>query len=404
MLTTAKTTPATATLILVTGLSTLSLNMFIPSLAKIAGSFGADYSLTAVSISGYLGMTAVLQIIIGPLSDRFGRRPVMLAGLMIFILASAGCLLATDIWAFLAFRMVQASVICGAALSPAIVRDMLPTRQAASLLGYISMAMAVAPMLGPMFGGLLDELFGWRASFVAFVVVGMLVFGLCWIDLGETNQHRSDTFADQFASYPELLSSRRFWGYSLCMAFSTGAFYAFLAGVPLVAKTLFAMSTGTLGVYIGSITGGYFVGSFLSGRYAKRYHLTSLLIAGRIIACAGLTAGLMTFLAGHVHELYLFGATIFVGLGNGLTMPSSSVGAMSVRPRLAGSAAGLSGALTVAGGAIITFLTGAMLSEQNGVYVLFGMMLLCSALGLMAALAVRRLDRLETTYRNPEGQ
>lgn len=404
MLTTARTTPTTATLILVTGLSTLSLNMFIPSLAKIAGSFGADYSLAAVSISGYLGMTAILQIIIGPLSDRFGRRPVMLAGLMIFILASVGCLLATDIWTFLAFRMVQASVICGAALSPAIVRDMLPARQAASLLGYISMAMAVAPMLGPMFGGLLDELFGWRASFVTFVVVGMLVFGLCWIDLGETNQHRSDTFADQFASYPELLSSKRFWGYSLCMAFSTGAFYAFLAGVPLVAKTLFAMSTGTLGVYIGSITGGYFVGSFLSGRYAKRYHLTSLMIAGRIIACAGLTAGLMIFLAGHVHELFLFGATIFVGLGNGLTMPSSSVGAMSVRPRLAGSAAGLSGALTVAGGAVITFLTGAMLSEQNGVYVLLAMMLLCSALGLMAALAVRRLDQLDTQDRIPEGQ
>ncbi|MEO9874165.1 MAG: multidrug effflux MFS transporter [Anderseniella sp.] len=392
MLTTAKSAPGIATLILVTGLSTLSLNMFIPSLSKIAVTFSADYGLTSVSIAGYLGMTAILQIVIGPLSDRFGRRPVMLTGLLVFILASVGCLLATDIWTFLAFRMLQASVICGAALSPAIVRDMVPARQAASLLGYISMAMAVAPMLGPMFGGALDELFGWRASFVAFVGIGMLVFGLCWIDLGETNHHRSDTFADQFTTYPELLSSKRFWGYSLCMAFSTGAFYAFLAGVPLVAKSLFAMSTGTLGIYIGSITGGFFVGSFLSGRYAKRYHLTSLMIAGRVAACAGLSAGLVIFLAGYVHELFLFGATIFVGIGNGLTMPSSSVGAMSVRPRLAGSAAGLSGALTVAGGAIITFATTAVLNEQNGVYVLFAMMLLCSALGLLAALAVRWLD------------
>ena len=391
----ARTAPGTATLILVTGLSTLSLNMFIPSLSEIAEALRADYSLAAVSIAGYLGMTGVLQIIIGPLSDRFGRRPIMLAGLAIFILASVGCLLATDIWTFLVFRMVQASVICGSALSPAIVRDMLSARQAASLLGYISMAMAVAPMLGPMAGGLLDELFGWRASFVAFITIGMLVFGLCWIDLGETNTRRSDTFAAQLAAYPELLSSRRFWGYSLCMAFSTGAFYAFLAGVPLVAKALFAMSTGTLGIYIGSITGGFFIGSFLSGHYAKRHHLTSLMIAGRITACAGLTAGLVIFLAGYVHELLLFGATIFVGLGNGLTMPSSSVGAMSVRPRLAGSAAGLSGALTVAGGAIITFATGAMLTEQNGVYVLFGMMLACSALGLIAALAIRRLDHLE---------
>ena len=130
MLTTAKSAPGIATLILVTGLSTLSLNMFIPSLSKIAVTFSADYGLTSVSIAGYLGMTAILQIIIGPLSDRFGRRPVLLAGLLIFILASIGCLLATDIWTFLAFRMVQASVICGAALSPAIVRDMVPARQA----------------------------------------------------------------------------------------------------------------------------------------------------------------------------------------------------------------------------------------------------------------------------------
>jgi len=295
--------------------------------------------------------------------------------------------------------MVQASVICGAALSPAIVRDMVPARQAASLLGYISMAMAVAPMLGPMFGGVLDEMFGWRASFVAFVTIRTLIFGLCWIDLGETNHHPSDTFADQFATYPELLSSRRFWGYSLCMTFSTGAFYAFLGGVPLVAKALFAMSTGTLGIYIGSITGGFLVGSFLSGRYAKRYHLTTLMIAGRISACAGLSAGLAIFLAGYVHELFLFGATIFVGIGNGLTMPSTSVGAMSVRPRLAGSAAGLSGALTVAGGAIITFLTGVIINEQNGVYVLLAMMLACSVLGLLAALAVRRLDQRDVVNR-----
>ena len=376
--------------------------MFIPSLSKIADTFSADYGLTSTSIAGYLAMTAILQIIIGPLSDRFGRRPVLLAGLAIFTSASLGCLLATDIWTFLAFRMVQAAVICGAALSPAIVRDMMPAQKAASLLGYISMAMAVAPMLGPMFGGLLDELFGWRASFVAFIVIGTLVFALCWIDLGETNQQRSDTFAEQFTTYPELLSSKRFWGYSACMAFSTGAFYAFLAGVPLVAEALFAMSTGTLGIYIGSITGGFFLGSFLSGRYAKTCHLTSLMIAGRLIACAGLSAGLVIFLAGYVHELLLFGATIFVGIGNGLTMPSSNVGAMSVRPKLAGSAAGLAGALTVAGGAIITFLTTALLNEQNGVYVLFGMMLLCSALGLLAALAVRELDQRDTETRVPD--
>ena len=393
MLPAAQSPPGMFTLILVTGLSTVSLNMFIPSLPKISESLQADYGLVSLSIAGYLAMTGVLQIVMGPLSDRFGRRPVLLAGLLVFTVASAGCLLATDIWTFLAFRMLQASVICGAALSPAIVRDMVPARQAASLLGYISMAMAVAPMLGPMFGGFLDQMFGWRASFIAFIGLGAAIFCLCWIELGETNHHPTDTFARQFAAYPELLSSRRFWGYSLCIAFSTSAFYAFLAGAPLVAQTQFEMSTGTLGIYVGSITAGFFLGSYLAGRFAAHHSLTRLMLAGRLTACAGLTGGLVVFLAGYSDELLLFGATAFVGIGNGLTIPGSNVGAMSVRPRLSGSAAGLSGALTVACGAIVTFVTGAILTEQNGVYALLVMMLTCSTLGLIAALAVRRLEQ-----------
>ena len=385
--------PRMFTLVLLTGLSVLSLNMFLPSLSNMAESFQADYALVSLSIAGYMGMTAVLQLIMGPLSDRFGRRPVLLAGLAVFTLASLGCVLATDIWVFLAFRMLQGAIVSGAALSSAVIRDIVPARQAASLMGYVSMAMAIAPMLGPMFGGALDELFGWRASFMAFVGFGVVAFGLCWIDLGETSKNRSKTFAKQFQTYPKLFRSRWFWGYSLCMAFSTGAFYAFLAGAPLVTRTLFAMSPGTLGFYMGTITAGFFLGSFLSGRYAKRYPLTAMMISGRIVACAGLVVGLVLFQAGFVHAISLFGATIFVGLGNGLTMPSCSAGAISVRPELAGSASGLSGALTVAGGAVLDSITGTIISEANGVYVLLGVMLFASAMGLFAALYVLGIDR-----------
>ncbi len=399
MFSAAVTPPRIITLILLTGLSTLSLNMFLPSLSNIAETFQADYTVVSLSIAGYLGMTSVLQIILGPLSDRFGRRPVLLVTLVIFTLASLGCVWAANIWIFLAFRMLQAAIISGAALSPAVIRDMVSTQQAASLLGYVSMAMAIAPMLGPMFGGGLDELFGWRASFVAFTAIGIVVFGLCWVDLGETNDRPSETFTKQFQIYPELFKSRRFWGYSLCMAFSTGAFYAFLAGAPLVTKALFSMSAGTLGIYLGTITLGFFLGSFLSGRYASHYSLTTFMISGRIAACIGLSAGLGLFLAGYVHVISLFGATIFVGLGNGLTMPSSKAGAMSVKPELAGSASGLSGALTVAGGAVITSITGVILTEANGAYALLGMMLFCSAMGLAAALYVLWIDRREGTRR-----
>ncbi len=404
MIRAATSAPRLLTLVLLTALSVLSLNMFLPSLPNIARDLDADYSLVSLSIAGYLAATAILQLVMGPLSDRFGRRPVLLAGLMIFILASLVCALTTDIGIFLAFRILQGAIISGAALSRAVIRDMVPAREAASLMGYVGMAMAVAPMLGPLLGGVLDELFGWRASFFAFFAMGLAVLALCWVDLGETNKTPSETLMEQFRSYPELLRARRFWGYALCMAFSTGAFYCFIAGAPLLAATLFGMSPASLGFCLGTITAGFALGSYLSGRLARRYSLAVLMIAGRVVACAGLLAGLGLFLAGVVHAASLFGATVFVGIGNGLTIPSSNAGALSVRPQLAGSAAGLSGALTVAGGAVLTSVTGTILTEENGAYALLGMMLLSSAIALLAALHVFRLDPIEEPERLPPGK
>ena len=391
--------PRLSTLVLLTALSVLSLNMFLPSLSNIAEEFGADYALVNLSIAGYLGIMAVLQLIMGPLSDRYGRRPVLLAGTAVFALASLGCALAGNIWVFLAFRILQGAIVAGNALSRAVIRDMVPAQEAASLMAYVAMAMAVAPMLGPMFGGALDELFGWRASFVAFTGLGVLVLGLCWVDLGETNLAPSETFLKQFHDYPELLRSRRFWGYALCLMFSTGAFYAFLGGAPLVATREFGLSPATLGLCMGTITAGFMFGNFLSGRYAKRYPLTALMATGSALACTGLAVGLVLFLAGVSHVGTLFGATAFVGIGNGLIVPSSNAGAMSVQPRLAGSAAGLSGALMVGGGALLSTATGAVLSEVNGAHALLAMMLLTSVLGFLASLHTLRLERSPATPR-----
>ena len=150
----------------------------------------------------------------------------------------------------------------------------------------------------------------------------------------------SGTLKKQSRVYPELVRSRRFWGYALCIAFSTGGFYAFLGGAPLVASTLFDVPPALLGVYMGSITAGFVSGSFLSGRFAARYALTTMMIGGRIVACLGLILGLLVLAAGVLHELTLFGACVCVGIGNGITMPSSSSGALSVRPTLAGRASG----------------------------------------------------------------
>ena len=384
--------PHLATLILFSALAVLSLNMFLPSLANMATDFEADYAVVNLSIAGYLAVTAVLQLVVGPLSDRFGRRPVMLAALALFTLASLGCTLATDVWVFLGFRVLQGAVIAGWAVSLAVIRDTVPTQKAASLIGYVSMAMAVAPMLGPIVGGALDAFFGWRASFVTFTAFGAALLLLAWIDLGETNLNRAETFRQQLSSYPALLGSGRFWGFALCMAFSVSSFYAFLSGVPLVARGALDLPPEMLGLYMGSITGGFFLGSFLSGRFAKSVSLTTLILYGRFAACLGLLAGLGFVLAGIVSELTFFGATLCVGFGNGLTMPNGNAGAVSVKPELAGSAAGLAGALMVGTGALMTSITGLLVTEDNAPLTLLSVMLVSSALGLVAVLWVRFLE------------
>ncbi|MBU2942213.1 multidrug effflux MFS transporter [Shimia thalassica] len=395
MLKAAQTPPRLSTLIVLTAVSILTLNMFLPSLNHMAVEFGVDYALVNLSVAGYLAVTAVLQLIMGPLSDRFGRRPVLLIGFAIFILASVGCFLATDIWVFLGFRLLQAAVIAGAALSRAVVRDMVPAQEAAAMLGHIGMVMALAPMLGPSFGGLLDQMFGWRASFAVFAGLGIAMFALVWTDLGETNKNPSATFTAQFRSYPELVRSRRFWGYALCLAFSVGAFYSFLGGAALVSAIEFDLTTAQVGIGMGSITGGFAFGNFLSGRLARKYSLAMMMIFGRLVACGGLAVGLVLVLSDVISVWSYFGSVVFVGIGNGLTLPAASAGAMSVRPELAGSASGLSGALMVAGGAVLTSVTGTVLTPDNGAWLLLAIMFGSAGAGLITAVYVHRIDLRE---------
>ena len=186
--------PRLITLILLNGLAISSLNLFLPSLPGISVEFETSYALVNLSIAGYAAMTAVLQLVVGPMSDRFGRRPVILSSLLVFSLASLGCLLATDIASFLFFRMMQAAIISAHTVSYAVIRDSAQERKAASLMGYVAMAWAIAPMLAPVLGGTLDELFGWRASFWAFLLFGTAIFGLCLFDLHETNIHPSKLY------------------------------------------------------------------------------------------------------------------------------------------------------------------------------------------------------------------
>ncbi len=389
------TPPTLLTLVLVAAISALSMNFFLPSLPAMANFFSVDYAVMQLAVSAYLGVTAILQIIMGPLSDRYGRRPVMLTSIGIFMVSTVGCALSTEASWFLFFRLIQAAIATGLALARASVRDTLEPTAAASMISYVTMGMAVGPMIGPAIGGLLEQLFGWQSAFWALLAFGALSLWLVWFDMGETNHNKTASFADQFRQYPGLFASRRFWGYALTAGCASGSFFAFLGGAPYVARNILGISPASLGFYFVFISLGYFIGTFISARITQRVGMNRMMLLGSFVASGGLLVSCLLFLTGAVHPMALFGPITLVGVGNGLTMPSANVGMLSVRPHLAGSASGLGGALMVGAGAALSALTGAMMGHGWGVWPLL-LMMLASAIGTSLAawyvIAVERVN------------
>ncbi len=389
---TRSTPPHLTTLILLTALSVLTLNMFLPSLSRIAADFQADYALVSLSIGGYLAVSGVVQLVIGPLSDLYGRRPVMFWSMAVFVLASLGCFLAPSVEIFLAFRMLQSTGIAGMVLSRAVVRDMYPQAESARVLGVIGMAMALAPLLGPVLGGVLDQIFGWRAVFVFFVLAGAAMAALVWADMGETNATRGARFTDQFRAYPDLFREGLFWAWCGSLVFSVGGFYAFLGGAPKVGEDLFGLTPAWLGLGMGSISAGFMLGNYLGGRMTPRIGLARVMLSGRVMAMFGPVLGMALFATGFASPWTLFGPVMFVGFGNGLTLPGANAGVMSVAPHLAGSASGLSGALTVAGGAVLTAAAGWVVGLSLPAEALFGVILTTTLLAFICTLVATRIE------------
>ena len=341
-----------------------------------------------LSVALYLAVNAALQILMGPISDRLGRRPVILGGLAIFLLATLGCLLSTNAYMFLTFRMAQATIVVAMVLSRAIVRDMVPQDQAASMIGYVTMGMTVVPMLGPALGGVLDELFGWKANFWALFILGALVTWLSWRDLGETAPRSGQTLRQQIADYPELLTSQRYWGYALATALSSGSFFAYLGGAPFVGDRVFGLEPGELGLYFGAPAIGYMMGNFVSGRFSVRIGVNRMVLWGTLFNATGISLNLAVFYAGQGSPISFFGLMILMGLGNGMVIPNATAGALSVRPHLAGTASGLAGALMIGGGAALSALAGALLTPGSGAFPLLWIMLSTGILAIGAILFV----------------
>jgi DHA1 family bicyclomycin/chloramphenicol resistance-like MFS transporter len=394
------TPPHIVTLILLAGLSALVMNIFLPSLPNMTAYFQTEYWLMQLSVAVYLGVNAILQILIGPISDKLGRRPVILWGIGGFCVATLGCIYAPDIYTFLGFRMAQAVIVTAMVLSRAVVRDCVPQDQAASMIGYVTMGMAVVPMIGPAFGGVLDQYFGWQANFWLLLILGLALFWLTWSDLGETAKVSGLTLGQQFAQYPELLRSPRFWGYAIASGMSSGAFFAYLGGAPYVGTEVFGMSPAELGFFFGAPAIGYFLGNFISGRFSARIGVNPMVLLGTLINCTGIVLSMLVFWLGLGSEWTFFGFMTFVGLGNGMTIPNATAGMLSVRPHLAGTASGLGGAIMLGGGAGLSALAGALLVPGTGAWPLLWIMLATAICAIVAIQLViwrsRRLAGLDS--------
>ncbi len=387
------TPPHMVTLMVAAATNTMSQSVFLPSLPAIGRYFDADYGVVQLTVSLYLAATAILQLGIGPASDRFGRRPVMLVCLGVFLVASIGVLAAASIEILLVFRVFQAFSAAGVVLSRAIVRDTVPTEQAASKIGYVTMGVTFVPMFAPTIGGLLDEAYGWRSTFWLIFGFGLVATLIIFLDLGETNHARADSFGAQVRSYPELARSRRFWGYTATASFISGSFFAFLGGGPFVATEILGLSPTAYGLYYATISAGYVIGNFSSGRFARRVGLNRMLLAGGLVASTSMVLAFAASSWWPDSALAIFGPMALLGVGQGLALPSANAGIVGVRPHIAGSAAGLGGALQIGGGAALSVLAGTLLSKQTGAAPLLWVMLASSLMAVAATLYVMRVAR-----------
>jgi DHA1 family bicyclomycin/chloramphenicol resistance-like MFS transporter len=383
-----------ALLIAVSAVSPLGINMYLPSMPGMARALGVDFTTIQLTLSLYLGAMAFGQLVIGPLSDRLGRRPVLLTGLLVFVVGSAICLSAQNIGVLIFGRIVQAIGGCaGITLSRAIVRDLYGRNQVASMIAYVTMGMAVAPMIAPTIGGVLETFFGWRASFAFLIGFGGLALVFAYWHLRETNHSRAsgESARELLRGYGSLFRSRQFWGYTLVTSFVSAMFFAFLAGAPYVMIELLGRSPAEYGFYFAMVPSGYILGNFATGRIAGRMGPNRMILAGTLLSLVSIAAMAALIASGFLSPVALFGPMLFIGVANGLVLPSGIAGAVSVRSDLAGAAAGLSGSFQIGFGALVAPIVGATLSST--VWPLIAIMTICSSLAIasLALVATRRM-------------
>jgi DHA1 family bicyclomycin/chloramphenicol resistance-like MFS transporter len=381
-----------ALLIAMSGVSSLSLNILVPAIPGLVAKFAAEPADVQLTVSLYLMGLAVAQLIFGPLSDRFGRRPVVLAGLALATAASTGAIFATSIASLVVARVAQSlGASSGQTIGRAIIRDLYDREHAASMIGLVTSVVVLMPMAAPLIGGILDTLFGWEAIFVFSAALTFAVFAWAVLTLPETRKFSSGERGHFRADLAALAASPRFFGYALCAGLGSAPFFSFLGGAPHVVVSMLGHTSAEYGLWFFVPSIGFMAGNFAVSRLTSRFGIDALIWWGIVFTIVGGLISVFAYLVLPGWDMAtIFLPQVIVGFGNGLLLPTSVAGAVSIRPQVAGTASGLTGFIQMAIGASAAQLGGLVIAHGSDA---MPMLLLMLAWGVATAIAVFTLVR-----------
>jgi DHA1 family bicyclomycin/chloramphenicol resistance-like MFS transporter len=304
-------------LVAMTGVAPISLYMLVPALPLLATAFGRDISIAQMTVSLYMVGIACSQIIMGPLSDRFGRRPVLLAGLGLMVTASAGCIFADTLPQLIAARFLQAlGGATGMVVSRAIIRDLYSRERIGAMISLVIAVMMIAQMLSPLTGGLLETAFGWRAIFYVITAASLTIAVAIALVLPETRRDRSEAggFRGDVGS---LFKSRAFIGYMLCQVLASQIIFTFAGGGPYIVVTQMGRSSAEYGAWFATTGFAYLIGNLFCVRFAPRHSLERLIWFGLALQFLGALLNLVWGIAGlNQAPSWLFGTQMLVMFAN----------------------------------------------------------------------------------------